>query len=91
MAIYPKIQELITNIGNNLLIHSDAYLIDEWGNIFSNSYEKYSRKMVNPTSFIDTVINGYITGCTCIFSKHLLKDIIPFPPNLYVHDKMDRV
>lgn len=82
-----KIKELITHIGNNLLIHSDAYLIDESSNIFSNSYEKYSRKMVNPTSLIDTVINGYITGCTCMFSKRLLKDILPFPQNLYVHDK----
>lgn len=82
-----KIQELITHIGDNLLIHSDAYLIDESDNIFSNSYQDYSRKMVHPLSLVDTIINGYITGCTSMFSKHLLKDIMPFPPNLYVHDK----
>lgn len=82
-----KIQVLISNIGENNVIHSDAYLIDESGIVFSSSFTKFSKKMINPTSEIDMILNGCVTGCTCMVKKNFIDQILPFPDELHLHDK----
>ena len=82
-----KIQVLVENIGDKSVIHSDAYLINESGTVFSNSYTEFSKKMINPNSEIDMILNGCVTGCTSMFKKSFISKILPFPDKLYVHDK----
>jgi glycosyltransferase involved in cell wall biosynthesis len=82
-----KISTLVKEIGNSLLIHSDANLIDDKSSLIGKSYTEYSKKMTSPKSIIDMILNGSITGCTCLFSSSLLQKIIPFPHNIDVHDK----
>lgn len=82
-----KIQVLVENIGDKSVIHSDAYLINESGTVFSNSYTDFSKKMIKPNSEIDMILNGCVTGCTSMFKKHFINKILPFPDKLYVHDK----
>ena len=82
-----KIRVLLDNIEDNLLIHSDAILIDADGSSFSDSYTAYSKKVIYPKTLIDVVLNGYVTGCTAMFSRNLLQDILPFPEKIFIHDK----
>lgn len=85
---YPsKISRLLESLGDNLLIHSDAVLIDDQGARLKSSLSEFSRKMTIPHSFAEAVLNGSVTGCTSLFRKELIKDILPFPDGLYVHDK----
>ena len=81
-----KLEELLFNIGDFDLIHSDAKVIDEKGNEISSSFSKYSSKSldINPLS---VVLNPSITGCTCMFNARILKKILPFPDGDYVHDR----
>ncbi len=82
-----KIEILVNKIGSDVLIHSDASLIDENDNLFSNSYVEYSHKLTKPHNLIEIINNGIVTGCTSMFKKELLSYILPFPNKLYVHDK----
>lgn len=82
-----KLEILLANIGDNFVIHSDAYLIDEKNELISESYTRFSKKMVNPINEIDMILNGCVTGCTTLIKKDFLLTILPFPEYLYVHDK----
>lgn len=82
-----KITKLVDAIGNNLLVHSDAVLIDHQGKKLTDSFSEYSKKMTMPKSCTDALLNGSVTGCTSLFRRELLSDILPFPEGLYVHDK----
>lgn len=82
-----KIEELLENIGDNLCIHSDAFLINNDSGIISESYSQYSSKLTMPESMYDLAFNGCVTGCTALFSRELLNDLLPFPQNLDVHDR----
>lgn len=82
-----KITKLVHAIGNNLLIHSDAVLIDHQGKQLASSFSTFSRKMTFPKSCTEALLNGSVTGCTSLFRRELLADILPFPEGLYVHDK----
>ena len=82
-----KIEILVQEIGSNLLIHSDASLINELGDEIASSFEDFASKMTVPDSFSEAVLNGAVTGCTCLFKKELLETALPFPDGLYIHDK----
>ncbi len=82
-----KIERLLANIGDNLCIHSDAKLIDHFGKVISESFSKYSQKLTVPGRLYELALNGCVTGCTCLFKAELKQDILPFPPNLDVHDR----
>lgn len=82
-----KIEILLDEINNFDLIHTDAYLIDEKGIIISKSFSRSSNKMIYPESIVDLVLNGCVTGCTCMFSRKLRNFALPFPEDLYIHDK----
>ncbi len=82
-----KIEELLDNIGGNLLIHSDAILIDGNGKTIADSYTEFSWKVVEPETLADAILNGFATGCTLMFCKELKELILPFPEDIYMHDK----
>ena len=82
-----KISRLVQSIGDNLLIHSDAVLIDQNGLRIANSFSEFSKKMTLPQSLTEVLINGSVTGCTSLFKRELIEEALPFPDRLYVHDK----
>ncbi|WP_309499583.1 glycosyltransferase family 2 protein [Sulfurovum sp.] len=80
-----KIQILYHHVGEALLIHSDASLIDAEGEIINTSYAQSSHKVFRK-DIIGYFFNNDATGCTMMFSKKLLSSIIPIPSNSISHD-----
>ena len=81
-----KLAILKEEIGSASLIHSDAYLIDANGNVFSHSYTQYERKYLHPKNIVELIFNPAVTGCSVLFTKALQKKILPFCKEIYVHD-----
>lgn len=77
-----KLLILIDNIGDSLLIHSDAFIVDENLNIFANTF---SKGVMNQTNFIDYLFANNVTGCTCMFTRALISKSFPMP-EFYMHD-----
>lgn len=82
-----KIEILVKNIADNLCIHSDAYLVNADSELISNSYSRYSSKVTEPKRMYELAFNGCVTGCTALFKRELLVDLLPFPVMLDVHDR----
>ncbi|MBE0498207.1 MAG: glycosyltransferase family 2 protein [Campylobacterales bacterium] len=80
-----KIQVLYENIGDALLIHSDAKLIDQNNNVLSESYFLKSNKKLRK-NLHEYFFDNDVTGCTALFKKELLEPALPFPANVAVHD-----
>lgn len=78
-----KVTILIDNIGDNLLIHSDCRLIDEDGETISLTWKN---ELYSHTYIDDFLFSNVVTGCTALFSKELLVNILPFPKGLAYHD-----
>lgn len=85
---YPeKLEVLISNIGDASLICSDASLIDEKDRVINESFTKYSsNKIPKKTDFRRLVFRNYVTGCTTMLNRKLLKTALPFPGNHCPHD-----
>jgi hypothetical protein len=43
--------------------------------------------MTIPHNMTEAILNGFVTGCTCLFKRQLLDLALPFPEKLYIHDK----
>lgn len=78
-----KLERLTANIGDNLLIHSDAYIVDESINIVLTTFKK---GVMSQQSFTDYLFANNVTGCTCMFSRILLDVAFPIPVEFYIHD-----
>lgn len=78
-----KLEVLLNNIGDNLLIHSDAKLIDELDNIIAESHFAYSKKH-RDSLFTSQIFKCNVTGCTALISRKLLD--YPVPEDFYIHD-----
>lgn len=78
-----KIEILIKEIGNNLLIHSDCELIDDNDNIIQKSWKK---EIFSHQCYEDFLFSNVVTGCTILFKRELLKSALPFPDGLAYHD-----
>lgn len=82
-----KIKILVESVGEQLLIHSDAKLIDQDDIVLHPSYTRFSKKITVPQTFVEILVNGCVTGCTSLGRKDFFDSILPFPNDLYVHDK----
>lgn len=80
-----KLQTLLDNIEENLLIHSDAVLVDEHMNIVANSYFS-TIKNKKLSGFTDYLLMNNVTGCTMLFSRKLFELAMPIPEGFYIHD-----
>lgn len=80
-----KIEILLHNIGENLLIHSDAKLINADNNIIGESHFALAKRK-DKSGFIDYLVSNNVTGCTCMFSNKLKELAVPFPEYFYSHD-----
>lgn len=82
-----KIQRLVDNIGDYSLITSDAVLIDENGEVFSESYKSYSKISGLTGKPLGVLIfRNYVTGCTTLFRRDLLATALPIPEGETFHD-----
>lgn len=80
-----KLEVLSREIGDNLLIHSDAVLINNKKNIICKSHFK-SIKDPNKKEFIDYLWSNNMHGCTAMINRKLVDLCFPIPDNFYVHD-----
>lgn len=78
-----KLEELLGEIGSNLLIHSDCSIIDEQDKIISLSWKG---KLGYRHSLKHLLFANAVTGCTILFNKELLKMALPFPEGIVYHD-----
>jgi glycosyltransferase involved in cell wall biosynthesis len=81
-----RIETLLNNIGNHLLIHSDAVLIDAENKKIANSFSEFSNKRFRLTSFKNMLFYNSVTGCTAMFHRKLLDVALPFPEKILYHD-----
>jgi len=80
-----KIYTLYQYMKDALLIHSDALLIDDAGDVIEPSYTQNSHKVLRK-DIIEYFFNNDVTGCTMMFSRKLLSMILPIPENIIAHD-----
>lgn len=82
-----KLEVLSDALNDYECVHSDAFLIDQNGRMFSESFSNYSGKICLPNRLIDLAFNGCVTGCTTLIKRSLLLESLPFPEGLDVHDR----
>lgn len=78
-----KIETLLKNIADNLLIHSDCELIDANGKTIKKFWKG---EIKSHKCFEDFLFSNAVTGCTTLFKKDLLSYVLPFPERLAYHD-----
>lgn len=84
-----KISRLVTNIGNNLLIHSSMTIIDENGNPSEKTAPAYlvNYSLAGETRTLSSMwTDGFCLGCAAMFSKELKKKTLPFPEPTAWHE-----
>lgn len=80
-----KLSLLINNIGEALLIHSDAIVVKDNGELISCSHRRYSR-LNSSKYFVDYLLGNNVTGCCAMFRRSFWEQIRPIPEDFYVHD-----
>lgn len=83
-----KLETLYKTINGKALVFSDAKLVDGEGRVFAESFHLYQKVYIPEYTkhFYYLVIKNFITGCTVLFSRKLLKEIIPIPKSAIHHD-----
>jgi len=78
-----KVSVMVPFLESYDLAISDARVIDEAGNILYPSFYEvnYSGK-----GFLRNWVNNSFMGCCMAFNRKILNYILPFPPNLAMHD-----
>ena len=79
-----KIEVLLNQIGDNWLIHSDAFVVDTNLNVTQRSYTALKPNLNG--NFVKYLIMNDVTGCTALFSRKLVEKSFPIPDGYYVHD-----
>lgn len=79
-----KLEILINKIGDNWLIHSDAYVVDEKLRIINESFS--SIKPYHDNTLEMYYLRNNVTGCTVLLHRDLLKLALPFPEHVIMHD-----
>jgi glycosyltransferase involved in cell wall biosynthesis len=80
-----KIEVLVAEIGDNLLIHSDAVLVDDDLNVLQPSHFAWG-KQADKEGFFNYLVNSNVTGCTVLMSRELINLTLPFRSYVLPHD-----
>lgn len=70
-----------------IAIHTDLRVVDNIGNEISSSFMKLQRisnEMNDPLRVL--LIQNYVTGCTLMLNRPLMKLALPFPTTVMMHD-----
>lgn len=76
-----KIETLLNACGDNLLVHSDAYLVNTVGTVLHESCSKSMRKIVRPVLY-NILYANVLTGCTMLIHRDLFRISVPFPAGI---------
>lgn len=83
LDMYLKMTEKIKNKG--FMIHSDAILFDKnKSNILKDTF--ISKKAIN-RGLENVFFNYFVQGATILISKEIKNFILPFPKEVYLHDR----
>ncbi len=79
-----KLELLMSNIDENWLIHSDAFVVDDKLQIINESFS--SIKPYHDNSLEMYYLRNNVTGCTALLKRELIEVALPFPENIIMHD-----
>jgi len=77
-----KIERLVAAIGDADLVHSDARIVDENGELVHSSLRRYSALPVTRRGFGDVLACNIVTGCTAMVRRSLVRRAQPFPGSI---------
>ncbi len=80
-----KLELFLKEIKNNVLIYSDAILIDEFSNK-TNEMLIHPKNLVSGNNNKAFLLDNCLSGNTLMFKKELLKYILPIPNEISFHD-----
>jgi glycosyltransferase involved in cell wall biosynthesis len=81
-----KIEKFIAEIGSNVLIYSDAILIDEISNETGKELIRTKQNLCKGQCNIALLLTNFVSGNTMMFSSALKKNILPFSQYMRYHD-----
>ncbi|WP_419677751.1 glycosyltransferase family 2 protein [Aliarcobacter lanthieri] len=81
-----KIDVFIKNIGNNLLIYSDAILVDKYSKEIGKELIRPNGNLVKGKCNKAFIFYNCVSGNTLMFKKELIKYILPIPNKMAFHD-----
>ena len=85
-----KIEVLYKNIGNSSLIYSNARIVNGKGKILNKTakeiYPLYGLDSRIEDIYNYIVLNSFILGCSAMFKRELLSNLIPIYPTSRNHD-----
>lgn len=82
-----KIEILVNEIKDYSLICSDAVIIDSYGNKVAESmYLHTNRIFREKNQFQHLLYHNFIPGCTMLFKRDILDEVLPFPETFPYHD-----
>ena len=76
-----KLERLLGEIGEAMLVYSDARLVTPQGELVSDSY--WTNRRNNHTNYASLLMANSVTGAASLFRRDLLDDALPFPPPHY--------
>ena len=81
-----KVEKVLECFNNNnyILIQHDAVVVDENDKVI---YESFAEHRKVKTGVIKNLIKNSYHGCCIAFRKELIKEILPIPDNIYLHDE----
>jgi len=81
-----KIEVMIKNIDDAILVYGDEKIIDENDNIIANSFFEFEEFNKSDNCYKKFLCSNYIPGHNMMFKKELILKIIPIPKELLYHD-----
>ena len=80
-----KIEVLLGELDDNLLVYSNVSLIDELGEPLDAVFP--SVKRLSGHCALALIMNNCVTGHACLIRRELLNQALPFPEGVRVHDQ----
>lgn len=80
-----KVELLMKNIQDHILIYANSEIIDKEGNSLNTQLTSI-RNFVSGNNPIPFIFHNCIPGHTMLFKKDLIKFIVPFPAEVIFHD-----
>jgi len=81
-----KIETFLSQIKEDVLIYSNAILIDKKSNKIEGNFITDDNNITKWKSNIPFLLNNVISGNTMMFKKELIKYILPIPEKISYHD-----
>ncbi len=70
-----------------LLVHSDLMVGDAKGRVIAPSFKRRNRlRFVGKDPLKNLMVQNFVTGCTVLINRALVKEALPFPDEARLHD-----